>query len=355
MNIQNKQFQTGISLVELMIAVTLGLLVVLGLTVIVVGNVRSADEVERANQQTENGRYALQLLTDEMRNAGYFAEFNLTLMSVPKTKPDPCSTTLAGLNMALPIIVQGYYRAAKAPTCLTDIKANTEILVVRRVSTCAIGDPGCDTIITNAPYFQASACASTTELGSSSGSYSTNFYALDTNVANLTRHLKDCKSLAPIHQFITRIYFIANNDKGTDGIPTLKRAELGNPALPDGFTIVPIVEGIDDLHFEYGIDNLSSPTGSPLFFTADPDSYNTCTATTTPTCTAYWQNTVAAKIHLLSRNVTPTAGYSSNKTYAMGLDPSGNAIIDGPIVDSYKRHLYETTVRLNNTAARNSP
>src|SRR3546814_6579575 len=63
------------------------------------------------------------------------------------------------------------------------------------------------------------------------------------------------------------IYFLANNDKPGDGIHTLKRAELGAA----GFTIVPLVEGIDALQFEFGID--TNGDGNPDAYTADPDSY----------------------------------------------------------------------------------
>jgi type IV pilus assembly protein PilW len=160
---------------------------------------------------------------------------------------------------------------------------------------------------------------------------------------------------APIYQYLTRIYFIANNDKPSDGIPTLKRAELGNAALPGGYTIVSLVQGIDDIQIEYGLDDPTSPTGIPVAFTADPDSYNACSSTTTPTCVAYWQNTVAVKINLLARNITSTTGYSSAKTYSMGLDGSGDPVIRGPFSDSFKRHLYKSTVRINNAAGRNTP
>jgi type IV pilus assembly protein PilW len=346
---------SGLTLIELMVSITIGLLILLGLTAIAVNNIRASDELERSNQQVENGRYAMQLLTDDLRNAGYFAEFNLGLMTAPAAKPDPCDTTLAGINAAIPLAIQGYDNGANAPSCISDVKANTDILVVRRVSTCAVGDAGCDALITNAPYFQASACGSTSELGATSGAYSTNFYALDTTIGNLTRHKKDCTTIAPLYQYYTRIYYIANNDKASDGIPTLKRAEIGNVAAPSGFTTVSLVQGVDNLQIEYGLDNPLSHTGSPAAYTADPDSYNSCSAATTPTCAAYWQNVVAAKVHLLARNTTPSGGYSSTKTYVLGLNAAGNNIVVGPFSDNYKRHVYNSTVRINNTAGRNTP
>jgi type IV pilus assembly protein PilW len=130
------------------------------------------------------------------------------------------------------------------------------------------------------------------------------------------------------------IYFVANNYKSGDGIPTLKRVELG----PSGFSIVPLVEGIENLQIEYGVDNLTSPTGAPATFTASPAS------------DLAMRNIVAAKIHLLARSPTPSAGYADTRTYALGstvsYTPSGADA-------TYKRHVYEATVRINNTAGRN--
>ena len=48
-----------------------------------------------------------------------------------------------------------------------------------------------------------------------------------------------------------RIYFISDcNECGKDTIPTLKVAEFINGSM----VISPLVDGIDDLQFDYGID-----------------------------------------------------------------------------------------------------
>src|SRR4029077_8957654 len=101
-----------------------------------------------------------------------------------------------------------------------------------------------------------------------------NYYALDSNAGNLNLHQKDCATAALIYQFRTHIYFVANNDKPGDGIPTLKRAELG----PGAFSIVPLVEGVENLQLEYGLDTAVPTTGSPAAYTAAPSSYNGSTA-----------------------------------------------------------------------------
>ena len=350
----SKPRQGGFTIVELMVAITLGMVILAGLITVFVNSVRSRDEIERANQQIENGRYAMQLLTDDLRNAGYLAEFNPGAMATPATKPDPCVTAPSALIAALPISVQGYDNGANLPaTCsFLSVSTGTDVIVIRRASTCAVGDTDCDAVISGVPYLQASGCSSAAELGST---LIANYFALDTNTANLTLHQKDCNppttpgTLAPYHQYRTHIYYIDDNDKSGDGIPTLKRAELG----ASGFTIVPLVEGIENLQIEYGIDTSTPTTGAPAVFTANPDSYGTCAPAV---CVGYWRNTVAAKINLLARNITATAGYTDSKTYTLGRKADGTTANNfGPFNDAYKRHAYSAEVRLNNPAGRNTP
>jgi type IV pilus assembly protein PilW len=351
---QTQQF--GYTIIELMIAITISLIILASLVSIFVNNSRTRGEIERANQQTENGRYALQLITDDLHNAGYLAEFNPALLPTPATKPDPCDTSVAGLVNALPIAVQGYDNGAGAPVCLIDVRAGTDILVVRHASTCAVGSAGCDVTVANAAYFQASGCNNVnnaTELASGNVAA---YYVLDTNAASFTLHQKDCVTLANVYQYRTHIYFVANNDQAGDGIPTLKRAELGAQLGVATFNIVPLVEGVENMQIEYGIDASVPTTGTAAVYNANPDTYNTACGTTPSICVGYWRNVVAAKINVLTRNTTATQGYVDNKVYTLGLLADGiTANTVGPLNDAYKRHAYESVVKLNNPAGRNSP
>jgi type IV pilus assembly protein PilW len=339
--------QAGFSLVELMIAVTLGLLLVAGLAATFASSSRARDELERASQQIENGRYAMQVLGDDLRLAGYLGEFDLVqaALATPGTKPDPCATDIPTLNTALPLHIQGYDSGA-ALSCLSDMKSNTDIVVVRRASTCVSG-AACPTVV-GAPYFQGSLCNNATELGSPSG---TNHYRLDTVAANLNRTWRDCTALAGTRLYLTRIYFLANNDVTGDGIPTLKRAELttAHPTSPTGgtWTIVPIAQGIENLQLEYGID--TNNDGIPDADTADPDTYGACFGAG---CVANWQNVTSVKINLLARNTSISSEYTDTKTYSLGLLANGSANTAGPFNDRYKRHVFQAGVRLENPAGR---
>src|SRR5579864_9177786 len=64
----------GFSLVELMVALTLAGILLLGLSVFFVSSSRSFSEAERVSRQIENGRYAMALLGEEIRHAGFYGQ-----------------------------------------------------------------------------------------------------------------------------------------------------------------------------------------------------------------------------------------------------------------------------------------
>jgi type IV pilus assembly protein PilW len=374
----HRRFHGGFSLVELMIALTLGLLIMSGLTTIFVKNSLARSEIERSNRQLESGRFAMSLLTEDLRMAGFLATFDpySTIMfpnapplgadAAPVAQamnvlPDPCATDVTALNNAFFFHVQGYDNANTVPACVTDARAGSDILVIRRVSTCVAGpvtEAGCDGVLAGAPYFQASNCYQATELAQSTGGaaapkdYQAHFrLGTDTTTAFMNRHPISCAvgTQADFRRYLTRIYFVANNNVGSDGIPTLKRAELGAGV----FTIVPLVEGIETIQFEYGVDK--DDDGRVDDYTANPSAYNACAGAT---CLQNWLRTYAVKVNLLARNSETSPGYVNNKNYTLGLKADGTSNVfpaTGTYGDAYKRHAYNAAVRLDNPAGRRAP
>ena len=373
-----RKIPRGFSLIELMIAITLGLLIMTGLVSIFVKNSQARTEIEKSNRQLESGRYAISLLTDDLRMAGYLAAFDpYELVISPyapplgpdavlgtaamTTMPDPCDASVTNLNNSYFFHVQGYDNSATIPSCISDARAGSDILVIRRVSSCVAGptlETGCDAVQSGAPYFQSSNCYQATELAKNSGGaaaakdYQAHF-VLDTSTTSLTKHALDCTTIADYRRYLTHIYFVANNNVGTDGIPTLKRAELG----ASGFTIVPLVEGIETMQLEYGIGLGGDPTNRAKIdaYTADPSTYNACAGAS---CVTNWLHTYAVKVNLLARNVDKSAGWTDNKTYTLGLKADGTANVfpaSGTYGDMYKRHAYTAVVRLDNPSGRVTP
>jgi type IV pilus assembly protein PilW len=353
--------QLGVTLLELLISISLSIGLFAGMIELYASSTKSKIEVQRTNQQIENGRYAIQLLTDDLEAAGYWAEFDISNASLtaPADMPNPCSTVVSDLIAALPINVQGF-DGGGGLSCITDRRAGTDVIVVRRVSTCIAGATNCD-LVPNALYFQASLCNSSSELGSS---FTTDQFRLSASNSSLDRHQKDCLGLADKRQFLVHIYFVANNDAPNDGIPTLKRAELG----PTGFVVYPLSEGIENLQLEYGLD-FAGNDGIPDVYTADPLSYLACSGANctdgqqdfitcadhgrdATVCVTNSQNIMAVKINLLARNTTKSSNFTDTKTYLLGSKIDGTVNSVGPFNDAYNRHAYQTTVRLINPAGR---
>lgn len=365
--------QGGFSLIELMIGMTLGLLIMAGLVTVFVQSSQTRDEIERNNRQIESGRYAMSLLTEDLRMAGYLSSFDpYQLIIKPNSPPlsgatpitimpDPCNATLSG---SLNSWVNSYFfhiqgidnvTAATTPSCLSDVKLGSDIVVVRRASTCVAGPtPGasCDAPISGVPYFQTSNCYQAGELATNTGATSAIDYqsyfvlSTDTSATSMIKHAINCTSIANYSRYLVRIYFVANNNVAGDGIPTLKRAELG----ATGFTIVPLVEGIDTLQLEYGVD--INNDGLIDGYTANPGAYNTCSGAT---CVANWLNTYAVKVNILAKNTQPSLGYTDSKTYKLGQNADGSDNIFTPVDTAYKRHVYNSVVRLDNPAGRRLP
>jgi type IV pilus assembly protein PilW len=338
----------GFTLVEVMVALTIGLFVLAALSAVFYKSSQTRHETERSARQIENGLYAMQLLSTDLSQAGFYGEFDPDVLATPAAKPDPCATSIASLKDALPILVQGYDGAAGAsiPSCISDLREGTDIVVIRRTSTCVRGSVDCEGTVAGTPYFQASLCANGAELASGN---SANWYALDTVNANLTMHQRDCATGADIRRYRVHIYFIANNNVPGDGMPTLKRAELGGDAGTTAFTIVPLVEGVENLQLEYGID--SDGDGAPDAFTADPDSYSCSGAA----CVTNWRNVTAVRVNVLVRNTEQSADYNDAKTYTLGHKADGTDNVfpaSGTYGDHYKRHVYTAEVRMRNPAGR---
>lgn len=332
--------ERGFSLIELMVAVTLSLLLLLGLAAYFVSSSGSFAEAERVSRQVENGRYAMYILSEEIRHAGFYGE-SASFGSAPATAPpDPCSTTLATLVTALPIAIQGVDfepgtsdPSDALPSCVPGHVSGTDVLVIRRAQTTSV--PAASAVA-GGYYTQSSFCNSETPR-----------FQLAASGFNLTQ--KDCVTAAALRQFHTRIYFISPCSQGTGtagacqpsdpALPTLKRMELG----PAGWTLVPLVEGVENLQLEYGQDTGVPADGAPDSYTASPAATGTA-----------WASVVAVRVHLLARNVTTTPGFTDTKTYRLGANADGgdNSVTPG---GAFKRHAFTGLVRVVNMSQRLEP
>jgi len=333
----------GFTLVELMVAMAIASILLVALATMFVNTSAARGEMDKSSRQIETGRYAMQILADEIVHAGYFGAL-ANAPSLPATVtslPDPCDFAVATVQGSVAIPLQGYVGQATAAAldggklgCLdaaAGYKPNTAVLVVKRADTTISA-----TAATAGFYnIQTSGCAGDAVR-----------YILDVPSATFNLHSNvspGCLPLtgaaaAKITPVYSRIFYISTcsnascTASGHDSIPTLKRIDLTPTAMS---APVALVDGIEDMQFEYGIDTAGTD--------GTPDSY-----TTSPSF-ANWQNVMAVRVHILARNIEDTPGYTDVKTYTLGgatpYTPSGaNA--------KYRRHLYSELVRLNNPSGR---
>lgn len=342
--------QQGFTLVELMVAVTIGLLLLGSLSALFVNNNHAQMEIERANRQVENGRYAMQLLNGDLRNAGFYGEFDTNLMTLPTALPNPCGKDVAAMRDAIALHVQGY-DDDNPLDCLSDVRDNTDIVVVRHTATCIVGAADCEPASAGGPFFQASGCDNMFELGSGNVA---NYFQIGILTTGFSLHKRDCGvgmgtgTAAPIRRLLTHIYFVANNSQSGDGIPTLKRAEVSTQGGVFSIDIVPLAEGIENMQIEYGMD--TNADGVADLFTTTPGSALACGD---ETCAVVnWNNVVAVKMNLLSRTLTKSMGYTDTKSYTLGNGADGQPLVIAATRDQYKRHVFSALIALPNPAGR---
>lgn len=332
--------QAGLSLVELMVSITLGLMILSGVLVVFVNTSTARNEVERTSRQIENGRYASEILTEDLRLAGFYGELNPASVATPAALPaDPCSVTPADWRAWIPVHLQGYDDTGFTSTncALTNLKANTDVLVIRRARACAAGVSGCEAAANGRPYLQVSMCATQVTPTHKLGLEGTETFDMQK---------KTCVSTAPANkrEYFVRIYFVATDNGAGQNIPTLKRLELTGA----GWNIVPMVEGIEELQLQYGLD--TNGDGVPDVYVANPNDYpaGTCTGT----CPINnWMNVVTVQFHVLARNLETSPNFTDTKKYILGKDAAGNAIEREPL-GAYRRHVYSGLVRVANPAGR---
>jgi len=351
----------GVTIVELMVGIAIGMLIVAAMSILFANNSRSRQETERAGIKIDNGRYAINTLTHDIQHAGFMAEFDPRLLTLPAAKPTACETTIANLDAALAIPILGYDNvtasmlSSTALNCLTDVVAGTDIVVVRRAATCTNGSTDCTALVSGGPAIQASSCSDATELGSITVANYYRFAAFP-SAGTFTLRTRNCTTVAPLRRYIVRIYYVAQNDKAGDGIPTLKRLEMSPAGVMLAANATTLVSGVENLQVEWGID--TNNDGAPDLFATDPDKYCATASTVVPAGTC-WSLVVSSRLHVLARNLEISAGHTDTKTYVLG--KAGNSttgIIDatqytvGPFNNNFKRSVFTSTTALQNVTAR---
>lgn len=334
MNRSPKRFEAhrGMTLIELLVAMTLALLVLGVVAVLFGGSSSNRTALERSARLAENAHYAMEVLRSDIAQAGYYDALATTAGGFAWQTPDPgpCATAPNTLGFgnppptspaksitSAPVPIYGLRAADATPACLPDRVDGTAVLTVRFAGPDAT-PPGS---ANDSQYLQFSKCDLETPNIQNLG-------VLSNNPAHFVLHNIDCNTVADVKRYVSRTYYVASCDRcGVDTIPTLKRADLFGNAI----VVTPVAEGVENLQVEYGMD--ADGDGTPDRYLEYPD------AAIAPAYGA-WQNVMAVRLYLLVRSTESDAQYTESKQFNLG--PAG--YVAGPN-DGNRRVLLTSVVR----------
>ena len=315
--------QRGLTLVELMVGLTLGLLVSGALLTLLANTSGSGQNLQRSSALIENARYTAELLRDDLQLAGFYGEIQTqgALYSVP----NPCAlvpTGFAAAPLALPAPVRGY-GAAEVLSCLANRRAGTDALAVRRLEVFTVAAAALPAGNTR-DHLQISFCA---------GDPVAQPMVFGRAAAGFVLRNRSCTATNPLRPYVSRIYYVANCNRcgtGGDSVPTLKRVDLVGGALVE----TSLVEGVETLRFEYGFDTDADGSVDTMLLAAGAVG-----------ATSMWENLMAVRVHFVMRSVDRAIGgaLAGAQTFTLGGAGTLTAASDG-----FVRRAYSTTIRLIN-------
>jgi type IV pilus assembly protein PilW len=309
----------GFSLVELLIAMLLGL-VLLGFTVqIFISLAASSKQSQQLAQLQQNGQLALNLLHNELQNTGFWGGVGLNDISqaavdIMAPTPDCVEDDLdsGSFPVAGQVFTSLYGKVATAGrqlNCLTSLAVDSEILQLKRAMGLAVV---LDNLRPNrfyiAPNWQQS-----------------RFVSQD------SADIEDGMVFYPYQHLV---FYVQNQRVDEHTIPVLMRKRLVRSA--SGIARIAtdsVIDGVERLHFEFGIDT-------------DLDGRLNYILPTTLMRDEHWQqqlgHIVSIRFYILLRSTLPDPRYVNQQTYQMGASR-----FDAPD-DHYRRLLLAGSVYFNN-------
>ena len=306
-----RYLQHGITLVELMVAMVIGL-VLSGAAIMIYSNSKHTFgvQVNIANVQ-ENGRYVLQLLQEDIRMAGYWG-LNYRPKSIKTVEAITLNNECAegwSTDTTKPIHVLNNDNSSYA-TCISDVdyKSGTDILTVRHASSTTIADHD---IVAGDVYLHTSLTSGALFVADTDGT-------LDTGI--------DVKELpATNHRLSVHAYYVRPwSQTVDDGIPTLARKVISGTSV----VAEPLAEYVEDLQVTLGLD---------MDWDGNVDRYDNDGIAPGET-----DHVMTVIVEILIRAPTGEADYTNKKVYQLG-DQAGYTP-----ADSFRRQVFRETIFIRN-------
>lgn len=268
--------QRGLTLIELMIGMALGLIVLAGIGYIYLGSRQTYKLQDNMARIQENGRYAMEILGREIRMAGYqecsTAKFTSTinpqagaqnnyLYDFSRMAIEGFNAT--GANTWSTVTSGNPATTVEVSNIDTDVVSDTDVIAMRSMDDLGIqilgqptdnncSDTTADLKVTNNQKLSDGMIVMATNCTSATVFQITNFNSNENVVhntgtgapGNSTKDLGACFVDGNIVAVSAKSYFIRNNPAG---MPALYR-KVGSSSVEE------MVDGIQDMQIKYGID-----------------------------------------------------------------------------------------------------
>lgn len=230
--------QGGVTLIELMVAMTLGLIIIGGVFAVYLSTADARRTNESISRLQENARFALRAVKEDLRLAGNWGRTRTTgtldgFKGLPTELPSIGGDCEAGwyIDLAHPVWASNGVNPFSG-SCVPSHLANTDMLAVRYAA------PEVATALANGVIYIRSDMARGEVFNGSTGPAGT--YSAD----------------AEDHRLVTHLYYVRPHTRTAgDNIPSLRRIRLGvsggAPALIDE----EIISGVEDFQIQYGLDD----------------------------------------------------------------------------------------------------
>ena len=342
--------QSGLTLIELMVGLALGVLLLFGVGLLFSQNKQSYLQNEQLARLQEDARFAIEELSRDISMAGFLAEIiDSTVLSVGTSVGDQgtfestasaavnCGPAGAGRNwfydfstgLAEDSILAGDNVASGAAaqalfSCITPgaFQEGTDIIGIKRTS-------GVPSGVVNPPL-DSPAPAGRVYIREN-GVRGILFQSPNLPVAPGAD--ADRVVVAPFNEweYTPRIYYVRNfANEADDGIPTLCRIRLRNDGAggrPPAHMEECIAQGVEDMQLEFGLD--TNEDGFANVYVTNPQP-------------ADLMRTVSVRIYLLMRTLNQDMGYRDNRTYSLSNRPAYTP------ADRFHRRIYASTVTVRN-------
>lgn len=319
------QNQHGFSLLEVFITLIIGLVIFAGVLSVFVGMRTTTSETSSYGELQENGRFAISVLTDDLLRQDFWGDYtgSIDLASINPVPGAPVGECAGdGINNGTFPLAAGNFRTLWGTTttsatimsgCRTDARIGSDVIQLKR----AVSTPLALVAGNAAP----------------AGNYY--FVSNMNNGAIFAAGAVPLVENSQVWEYQHHIYYVRDETQGSNVVPVLMQGQLANT-----LTFAPIIDGIEMIRFEYGIDTEVSPTAAGYGIV---NAYVPA-ANMTP---ALWNNAssriIAVKVYVLARGIQPDNKYENTNTYQL-------AGFDYTVNDNYHRLLFTSTVTLYNAS-----